>query len=377
MTELSKRDRKIKELNGGSILLGVLPKGCKMCAKGSKMVLFVTGLCDSSCYYCPLSEKRAGKDVTYADEMPTNVDDDIIREADAIGAEGAGLSGGDPLCEMKRTLHFINLLKSEYGAGFHLHLYTSKTDVSIEDLQQLRAAGLDEIRFHPQGNDWSGIERAISLNMTVGIEVPAIPGKTEYLMELLQRAESVGVSFANVNELESSETNFERLVKMGMKLTSLDSASIAGSAETALNVLEWSSKNLQKMSVHYCSARYKDSVQLTNRLERRLKRMIRPFEIRDDDEPLLILGVIRAPRGRVMSERNLESLWNLLLTDFDVPEEMMSVDYGRLRLEIAPWILEEIAQELKRIFTQAGELEIGIAYEYPSWDRLQTLFEPL
>ncbi len=369
--------RKIRELSGGSRIVGELPKGCKLCAKGSKMVLFVTGLCDSSCYYCPLSEERGNRNDTYADEMRVADDAGIIEEANAIGAEGAGLSGGDPLCQLERTLHFITELKREFGTGFHLHLYTSKADITSEELLKLENAGLDEIRFHPQGTDWSGIERALRTTMSVGIEVPAIPGKSQQLMDLAQRAEQIGVGFINLNELEASETNFERLMSMGMKLTSLEEASVAGSVETAIEVVEWTSRNLKDITVHFCTARYKDAIQLRNRLERRIDRVIRPFELRDDDDPLLILGVIRAVHGQQLDSENLTIIFNTLQNEYDVPSDLMNVDSTRQRIEIAPWILEELAKELKRLFTKKQELEIGIAYEYPSWDRLQTLFEPL
>jgi pyruvate formate-lyase activating enzyme-like uncharacterized protein len=166
--------RKIKHLPGGSLLVGTLPRGCTLCARGSKMVLFVTGLCDSSCYYCPLSGEKSGVDVTFADEMPISHDDDILYEVDAILGEGVGISGGDPLCTLDRTIHYIHLLKETYGPDFHIHLYTSKTTISREELKQLVDAGLDEIRFHPQNNDWNGIEDALSLGIAVGIEVPSI-----------------------------------------------------------------------------------------------------------------------------------------------------------------------------------------------------------
>ncbi|MDF1538177.1 MAG: 4Fe-4S cluster-binding domain-containing protein [Candidatus Thorarchaeota archaeon] len=368
--------RKVRELNGDSKIVGELPKGCKLCAKGTKMVLFVTGLCDSSCYYCPLSEERANQDSTYADEMLVTDDEGIFEEVNAIGAEGAGISGGDPLCRLERTLDFITKLKHEFGKKFHLHLYTSKADITSEELLELERVGLDEIRFHPQGTDWSGIERALKTTMSVGIEVPAIPGKTRQLMDLAQRAEQIGVSFVNLNELETSETNFERLMSMGMKLTSLEKASVQGSAETAIEVVEWATENLKDITVHFCTARYKDAIQLRNRLERRLERVIRPFELRDDDDPLLILGVIRAIHGQQIDIEDLTAIYNTLQNEYDVPSDLMNVDSTRQRIEIAPWVLEELAKDLKRLFAKKQKLEMGIVYEYPSWDRLQTLFEP-
>jgi pyruvate formate-lyase activating enzyme-like uncharacterized protein len=342
------------------------------------MVLFVTGLCDSGCFYCPLSQEKSNEDVIYADEMIVGNDEDILTESESIGAEGAGLSGGDPLCMLERTLDYIALLKNTHGEQFHIHLYTSQADADREVLNQLRDAGLDEIRFHPMNDDWSGVEAAIKLGMTVGIEVPAIPGNRDDLETIAKRAEKMGVSFLNINELESSETNFDALLSQGFKLRSTDSSPILGSAELAREIVEWSSENLDRLSVHYCSAKFKDSVQMRNRLKRRLERTIREFELPADDEPLIILGLIRAPHGSELSLGKLEAIRRTLEGDFDVPLDLMNVDMLRSRIEIAGWILTEIAEELKERLTEDGIThEMGVVVEYPSWDRLQTQFDPL
>jgi pyruvate formate-lyase activating enzyme-like uncharacterized protein len=48
-----------------------------------------------------------------------------------------------------------------------------------------------------------------------------------------------------------------------------------------------------------------------------------------------------------------------------------------MRVEIATWILDEIAEQLKPLIENTPPIEMGIVFEYPSWDRLQTFFDPL
>lgn len=84
---------KTEKMEADSIYTGHLPKGCVMCRKGAKLVLLVSGRCDSGCFYCPLSSKKKGKDVIYADEKLASSDEDIIFEAESIDAEGTGITG--------------------------------------------------------------------------------------------------------------------------------------------------------------------------------------------------------------------------------------------------------------------------------------------
>ena len=93
---------------------GCLEKGCQLCVKGSKLVLFVTGICSRNCYYCPLSEKKKNKDVVYANEWPILKDSDIIKEAELCNAKGAGITGGDPLLVCERTCSVIKKLKKTF-----------------------------------------------------------------------------------------------------------------------------------------------------------------------------------------------------------------------------------------------------------------------
>ena len=83
------------------------------------------------------------------------------------------------------------------------------------------------------------------------------------------------------------------------------------------------------------------------------------------------------PFGEELDDKTLAYIKDVLETEFDVPSTQMNIDLSRRRIEIAGWILTEIAQDLRTLVKKGDTLEIGIAIEYPSWDRLQTLFDPL
>src|SRR3989338_11016548 len=95
--------------------LGILPEGCQYCVRGEKLVLFVTGICPRKCYFCPVSDEKYGHDVCYANERKVAHSEDIIAEALQMDAKGAGITGGDPLSRLDKTVDAIKLLKAKFG----------------------------------------------------------------------------------------------------------------------------------------------------------------------------------------------------------------------------------------------------------------------
>ncbi|MBN1786056.1 MAG: radical SAM protein, partial [Candidatus Methanofastidiosa archaeon] len=100
---------------------GELPEGCKLCALGAKMVLFINGVCLSDCYYCPLSSKRKGQWQTWANERLVAKDSDVLDEAKKMDAMGTGITGGDPIMFADETIRYATLLKDNFGEGHHIH----------------------------------------------------------------------------------------------------------------------------------------------------------------------------------------------------------------------------------------------------------------
>ena len=343
-------------LPNGSATNKPVVEGCKLCEEGAKMVLFVTGICHAGCFYCPLSREKMNRDVIFADEMPVHSDEDILLEAKLIEAKGTGITGGDPMEMVDRVVHYIHLLKDNFGKEHHIHLYTASG--SKEKIEKLAVAGLDEIRFHPPPQLWTKmpgsiyekrIDWSLESGMSVGIEVPVLPDMEKELVELVKFANDKGV-FVNLNELEFSETNYRELNARGYEPKNDVSSAVKGSEEVAYRIvdMDW------HIIVHYCSSSYKDGVQMRRRLMRRGKNIKKEYEELTDDATL-ILGVILGD--------NLEEIYRYLRENFQVPENLMGINRERNRVEISPYILEEIALELP---WEAYEVE-----EYPTWDRLQ------
>ncbi|RLF49303.1 MAG: radical SAM protein [Thermoplasmata archaeon] len=352
---------RVKKWLASSAYTFELPKGCVYCAEGRKLVLLVTGLCHFNCFYCPLSAEKRGKDVVYADEMPVKSDEDVLLEAELIGAKGTGITGGDPLFVIEKSVHYIKILKEVFGTAHHIHLYTSQTDE--DKIKRLAHAGLDEIRFHPPPQTWGKIsndyKKAIKLSqklgLSAGFEVPSIPDMKKQLLSLIKSAQEVGADFINLNELEFSETNVAELNKRGYSVKDEISAAVKGSEELAYQILNMDFD----IPIHYCSASFKDSIQLRRRIKNRAKSVARPYDIITDDGTLL-RGVIEECSKEYMA---------YIAKRYKISPEYIEFDEKRKRILVAPWVLEEISTNIP--------YPCYLVEEYPTWDALEVEREPL
>ena len=160
--------------------IGTLSRGCSLCVQGRKLVLYITGLCSRNCYYCPLSDNRKNKDKIWANERLITTKEEMIEEAIISKATGAGITGGDPLIRLDRTVEYAKALKNKFGKKFHIHIYLTLNLVTKTNLKKLYSAGIDEVRFHPdfdKEKEWNKIFLAKKFKWKIGVEIPVIPGK--------------------------------------------------------------------------------------------------------------------------------------------------------------------------------------------------------
>jgi len=205
----------MKQTKYSSYLEGNLVEGCKLCVKGQKMVLFVTGLCSRGCEFCPLSNMRKNIDNVYANERKItneNSFNEIIEEVKISGAKGCSLTGGDPLLKLEKTIKLAKKLKETFTKKFHIHIYVSTKLVTEDKLEKL-SKYIDEIRFHPDFDKpvkeeikKIAIAKKFWNKKNIGIEIPCFPDKIDKILELIKEAKDY-ISFLNLNELESGEVS--------------------------------------------------------------------------------------------------------------------------------------------------------------------------
>jgi len=332
-------------------------EGCIQCQMGSKLVLFITGNCHWQCDYCPLSETRRDIDWMFANERRCETFDEVIEEARAMRATGAGITGGDPLMAKERTLEGIARLKKEFGPEFHLHMYTS-IPFRPEVASDFADAGLDEIRFHlldlHAERYRSTISACAEAGILTGVEIPCEPDKREELLSLLDKLRDFDISFLNLNELEITVGNHDNMELRGFNLSTEITAGAAGSNELAHEMksrvmaadqgvadpMDGTIREPFGFHLKFCTAVFKDSGQLRRRFLRRGESTIAPHEVLTEDGTL-IFGAIDS------DEESKEDWMDEIVNETGLPRRFLLWDEKNGRIEMPLVIAEDIAEQIE------------------------------
>lgn len=353
-----------------------MPKGCQLCVKGQKTVLFITGLCKRNCYYCPISDKKKNHDVIYANEWPIKSTSNILKEAKLCSSKGAGITGGDPLLVLNRTVKYIKLLKKEFGKSFHIHLYTPLNLVTQHTLNKLHKAGLDEIRFHPDLNnkkEWKKIQLAKLFDWDIGVEIPVIPNKEKQTKELISYIKDK-IDFLNLNELELSDSNANKLLELGFKPKNPISYAVKGSEKLAIKLLnQYKNSNI---AIHYCTCTLKDRVQLANRIKQRAKNIAKSYDS-ITKAGTLIRAAIYLPQlkpsfgyRKKLEQANKKDLLKKLNKIKNTLKIRLDIDKEKLRFLTSINLLKKNLKKIKKL-----GLIPAIVEEYPTHDQMEIEIE--
>jgi pyruvate formate-lyase activating enzyme-like uncharacterized protein len=226
---------------------------------------------------------------------------------------------------------------------------------------------------------WKRIDIARNFDWDIGIEIPVIPGKKEKIQRLMRFFEGK-IKFMNLNELEIADAKASSLTKLGMQTKDKLSYGVKGSETLAKELLRFAEKEVS-YSVHYCTAKLKDKVQLSKRIARRAKNVKQKFDILNRDGTLT-RGVIYLPylapsfdyseklskltlKQRKFMLGKLKLAKSHLMRENGVPAELLAVDEQRLRLLTNAGVVQNLAEQIKSM-----HLKPAIVTEYPTWDAM-------
>jgi len=377
-----------------------LPRGCQLCVLGKKSVLFVSGVCSRNCWYCSLSKKRKNKDVIYCNERELSPKDksnnkknsnkdnylkEIVKEIKQSNSKGIGITGGDPLLFLNRTLNIAKTLKNNFN-NFHIHIYLPTKLVDKDKLEKL-SKYIDEVRFHPEfllknQTEEEKVKEIIKIRIAslfwnkkdIGVELPMMPEKKQEILEFIIKI-SPFIGFVNLNEFEISDTNFDKITK-DYKI-SKDTYTISGSRQAGI----WLINNLKKqiknnnsklktkneINVHFCTANTKNNYQFKNRLK---LYNILPYGHKTEDGTVIYLAIYLKKSDNL---NNIQKEINKQIKK-QITSDEFYFDKKKNRIILSPILAKEILGNQSNLNNQPNKklkFKIERVEEFPTSDGIE------
>ena len=265
-----------------------LSPGCQSCAAGVWSCLFVNGRCNATCFYCPTSQDATEDPVTNGISFTNPAD--YAEYVALFGFTGVSISGGEPLLTLDRTLAYLDAVRRRCGAAVHLWMYTNGTLLTREIAGELRAAGLDEIRFDigATNYDLTKLHLATDVIPRVTVEIPAVPEEEALLREKLVEMAASGVRHLNLHQMRLTPHNFRHLAGRAYTFVHGEKVMVLESELAALRLIRYTIEKNIYLPVNYCSFPYKRRFQHAAARRRGI-----PF-VQADQEEVTAAGYLRA-----------------------------------------------------------------------------------
>ena len=262
-----------------SIYANRISPSCEACQIGvTSSTFFVSLKCHRDCFYCFNPNQE---DYDYHREHTR----DTVAELDELHQKNPAikhlaLTGGEPLLFKEQTYRFFEHAREKFPAA-HTRLYTCGDHVDAETLEQLKAAGLAEIRFSIRMHDLAkgqthtldNIALAMKYIPSVMVEMPVLPNTLEEMKDVLLQLDALGIFGINLLEFCFPLYNVPVYREKGYKIKArpfrvlynywyAGGLPVAGSEQVCLDLVEFALDNNLKLGVHYCSLENKHTGQV-------------------------------------------------------------------------------------------------------------------
>lgn len=263
---------------GTKLDIANLSPGCRICIEGHWSCLFINGICNGSCFYCPTSQNEIGLPTT--NTLTFSDPGDYAAYLQIFGFQGASISGGEPLLTPDKSASFIQSIKKRLGDKVHVWLYTNGILATRDLMKELVDAGLDEIRFDIGATGYSlrQLDHAVGVVPTVTVEIPAIPEDCEQVKKLLPALHDCGVHHLNLHQLRLTLYNFEKLVSRGYRFLNGPKVTVLDSELCALDILLHGKIHPIDLPINYCSFPYKNRFQAQAARRRNGEQILKGYE---------------------------------------------------------------------------------------------------
>jgi pyruvate formate-lyase activating enzyme-like uncharacterized protein len=294
--------------------------GCAICGEGDWSCLFVNGLCNARCFYCPSEQSARGVPVT--NTLSFESPDDYRDYASIFNIRGISFSGGEPLLTFDRILKFLKKLKKQDNGIRHIWMYTNGILVTRDKLKALADAGIDEIRFDISAHHYltDKAQMAVGIIPYVTVEIPAIPEDLPQLKAAVKTLYDSGVNFLNLHQLRCTPFNHAKMMERSYTFLHGPKVTVLESELAALELMRYTIDYHIKLPVNYCSFVFKNEFQAAGTRRRSAEMMKSGYEDATQKGYIRRMGIAGAPQDiekniRSLAEHNCDkTLWQVQKT---------------------------------------------------------------
>ncbi|MBU0972408.1 MAG: radical SAM protein [Proteobacteria bacterium] len=328
---------------GTKLFTHEISPGCTLCGKGDWSCLFINGICNANCFYCPSAQKEKSQPMTGTLEFSNPRDyADYVRR---FQIKGVSFSGGEPFLTFERVVIFLKTLRSQVSHPLYIWMYTNGLLVTEDKLKLLRDHGLDEIRFDISANHYSldTLKKAVGIIPRVTVEIPAIPEDLELTQQVVRELYGLGVHHLNLHQIRCTKFNSANLAQRGYTFVHGTGVTILETELAALKLILYSLDQKIALPINYCSFTFRNQFQRAGASARNARQIKAGHEDVTPTGHIRTLGVaghkeiIGSIHEDLISRKTDPSLWQLSKTCdqlFFAADLWPLIDFSHVRLKV-------------------------------------------